>query len=255
MRLSLRVFCVVIIAGTIAALTVSVAQEKNDADKLYNEGNARYKSGNFQGAIEKYTEALNIVGDYRYHYQRGLSFKNSRQYDKAISDFEAAISLKKDFAIGYNALGGVHLMTGDFDKSIESFKLASKNDPRLDRSRKGIGEAYAGKAQQLLDAGRFEAAGALLDEALAEHSENAKLYLIAARVYNRLENPEKSIGSAQEAIKLKKRGAMGAEYFELGIGYKKLNDFGKARAAFIEAKKDPSYSRNAQYELDGLKGR
>jgi len=255
MRLSLRVFCFALALGVVAACSTAIAQEKNDADKLYNEGNARYKSGNYQGAIEKYTEALNIVGDYRYHYQRGLSYKNSRQYDRAVSDFEAAISLKKDFAIGFNALGGVHLLVGDYDKSIESFKLAAKNDPRLDRSRKGIGEAYAGKAQQLLDAGKFEGAGMLLDEALTEHSENAKLYLIAARVYNRLENAEKSISSAQEAIKLKKRGAMGAEYFELGIGYKKLNDFEKARAAFMEAKKDPTYSRNAQYELDGLKGR
>jgi len=255
MRLSLRVSCFALALGLLVGYTTSTGQDKNEADKLYNEGNARYKSGNYQGAVEKYTQALAIVGDYRYHYQRGLSFKNSRQYDKAVSDFDAAISLRQDFAIGYNALGGVYLLLGDYDKSIESFKLAAKNDPRLDRSRKGIGEAYAGKAQQLLDAGKFDTAGGLLDEALGEHSENAKLYLIASRVYNRLEHADKSIRAAQEAIKLKKRGAMGAEYFELGMGYKKLNDFEKARAAFLEAKKDPSYSRNAQYELDGLKGK
>ncbi|MEX0737125.1 MAG: hypothetical protein WD182_06755, partial [Bacteroidota bacterium] len=61
--------------------------------------------------------------------------------------------------------------------------------------------------------------------------------------------------AAEEAIKQKKRGAKGAEYFEIGLAYKKMKDNEKARAAFAEAKKDPTYSRNAQYELDGLKGR
>jgi tetratricopeptide (TPR) repeat protein len=70
-----------------------------------------------------------------------------------------------------------------------------------------------------------------------------------------MERPEKALEAAQEAIQLKKRGAKGAEYFEVGLAYKKLKDYDKARTAFLEAKKDPSYSRNAQYELDGLKGK
>ncbi len=232
-----------------------IAQDKSAADKLYNEGNSLFKSGNYQGALEKYASALAITEDFKYFYQRGLSYKNIRQFDKAISDFESAIKLKTDFALGHNALGGLYLSMMNFDRSIESYKNAASLDPRLDRSRKGISEAYAGKAQQLLDEGKIENAGQLLEEAVSENSENTKLYLIAARVFNKLEKPEKSIAAAKEALNLKKRGSKGAEYFELGVGYKKLSDYEKAREAFNEAKKDPSYSRNAQYELDGMKGK
>jgi len=39
------------------------------------------------------------------------------------------------------------------------------------------------------------------------------------------------------------------------MGYKKLQNWTEARKAFNEARKDPQYARNAQYELDGMKGR
>lgn len=246
---------VLLVVFFLTASVMLIAGDKTEADKLYNEGNTLYRSGNYQGAVEKYNAALAIAEDFKYFYQRGLSFRNLRQYDKAISDFQSSIKLKSDFALGYNALGGLFLVTKDFEKSIDAYKSASKLDPRLDRSRKGIGEAYAGKAQELLDGGKLEQAGQLIEEAVSEHSENPKLYLIASRVFNKLEKPEKAIVAAKEALNLKKKGSKGAEYFELGIGYKKMQDYEKAREAFVEAKKDPAYTRNAQYELDGLKGK
>lgn len=230
-------------------------QQKNDADKLYNEGNSLFRAGNFSGAIEKYKAALAIAKDFKYHYQLGLSYKNSRQMDQAIASLEEAVRVKNDFAIGHNALGGTYLAGGVYDKSIEAFKQALKYNPSLDHSKKGIEEAYAGKIQELSDAGKFTDAGNMSDEALATYKENPKLYLLAARVYNRLEQPQKAVDAAEKAISLKKKGGKGAEYFEIGIAYKRMKDFAKAREAFNEARKDPQYGRNAQYELDGLKGR
>jgi tetratricopeptide (TPR) repeat protein len=226
-----------------------------EADKLYNEGNSLYKTGNYLAAIEKYKSALDIHKDYRYFYQLGLSHKNAKQHDEAIATFEAALKLRPDLAIGYNALGGTYMERRTFDKAIEAFKQALKYDPQMDRAKKGLSEAYAGKSQELINDGKINDANTLVDEALQQHSENAKLYLLAAIVYNKMERPEKALEAAQEAIQLKKRGAKGAEYFEVGLAYKKLKDYDKARTAFLEAKKDPSYSRNAQYELDGLKGK
>jgi tetratricopeptide (TPR) repeat protein len=231
------------------------ASTKVEADKLYNEGNALYKTGNYMAAIEKYNAALNIHKDYKYYYQLGLSYKNTRQLDKAIEAFQEALKLKQDFAIGHNAMAGTELALRNFDKAIEGFKQALRYDPQMDRARKGLSEAYAGKIQQLVDDGKISDANTLVDEALQQHSDDPKLYLLAAIVYNKMEKPEQALNAGQEAIKLKKRGAKGAEYFEIGIAYKKLKDFEKARTAFLEAKKDPTYSRNAQYELDGLKGK
>jgi tetratricopeptide (TPR) repeat protein len=230
-------------------------QQKVEADKLYNEGNSLFRAGNYTGAIERYKAALAISKDFKYYYQLGLSYKNSRQIDQAVAALEEAVKVKSDFAIGYNALGSTYLASNVYDKAIEAFKQALKYNSSLDQSKKGIEEAYAGKIQELSDGGKYEEAGKMSDEALMTYKENPKLYLLAARVYNRLEQPEKAIAAAEEALKLKKRGGKGAEYFEIGIAYKKLKDWAKAREAFNEAKKDAQYSRNAQYELDGMKGR
>ncbi len=254
-------FLVVLVAiATSLALAQSSSssapdQQKNDADKLYNEGNSLFRAGNYSGAIEKYRAALAVAKDFKYYYQLGLSYKNSRQMDQAIASLEEAVKAKNDFAIGYNALGGTYLTSGVYDKSLDAFKQALKHNPSLDQSKKGIEEAYAGKIQELSDAGKFSEAGNMSDEALTTYKDNPKLYLLAARVYNRLEQPEKAIEAAEKAISVKKKGGKGAEYFEIGIAYKRMKEFAKARDAFNEAKKDPQYGRNAQYELDGLKGR
>ncbi len=257
MRRSIRTLFVLMIFVAIPAFSQAPApdQKKIEADKLYNEGNSLFRAGNYAGAIEKYTSALALAKDFKYYYQLGLSYKQSRQIDKALEAFEESIKLKNDFYQGYNALGGTYLANRTYDKSIEAFKQALKYNPSLAAAIQGISEAYAGQAQQLVNDGKIIEAGALVDEALDQHPNNPKLYLIAAIIYNKLDQPEKAIQAAEEAIKQKKRGSKGAEYFEIGIAHKKLKDYEKARAAFAEAKKDPTYSRNAQYELDGLKGK
>lgn len=247
--MSLMVFSVLLYAQS------PTDEQKNEAKKLFNEGNRLYKTGNYVAAAEQYKGALAIDEDFAFYYQLGLCYKNSKQYDKAIPSLQSSIALRPNFAGSYNALAGVYLTQGDFDNSIEAFKTALKHDPKLKPSLAGVTEAYAGKVQQLLEQGKFDEAGATSDEALQQHSNNSKLYLVASRVYNRLERPEKALEAANEALKLKKGKSKGAEYFEMGIAYKKMKEFDKARSAFGEARKDGAYSRNAQYELDGLKGK
>jgi tetratricopeptide (TPR) repeat protein len=252
--LTLLVSCVLVMSVAFSQGSTP-DEKKNDAKKLFNEGNALYKSGNYTGAAEKYKSALALDEDYAYYYGLGLCLKNGKQYEEAISALESSIKLKPDFEGSYNAVGGVYLIQGQYDKAIDAFKTALKYSPKLAPARKGITEAYAGKGQQLYDQGKLEQAGDLVDEALQEESDNAKLYLLAARIYNKLEHPEKALDAANQALKLKKGRSKGAEYFEIGIAHKQLKEFAKARTAFNEARKDPVYSRNAQYELDGLKGK
>lgn len=229
--------------------------KKVEADKLYNDGNTLYRAGDFAGAIKKYTSAIDLADDYKYRYQLGLAYKNTRDISNAISQFDKSVTLKPDFAVGHYALGTAQLSAKDYAASIDHFKKALQFDPSMDRAKTGMAEAYAGHAQKLSDEGDLMGAGRVCNEALALHSNNPKLMLISARVFNKLGDGEKARVAAQGALDAKKRGAKGAEYFELGLAYKQLKDYEKARAAFNEAKKDASYSRNAQYELDGLKGK
>ncbi|MCI0565290.1 MAG: tetratricopeptide repeat protein [Nitrososphaera sp.] len=255
MRWILLLLAVVVATSLSFAQSTAGTEQNVEADKLYNEGNALYRAGNYAGAIEKYNAALVLARDYKYYYQLGISYKNSRQLDLAISSLLECVKAKPDFAAGHHALGGTYQTRGEYDKAITSFKEAIKLNPSYAPSKKGIEEAYAGKIQELADAGKYEEAATLADEALDTYKDNAKLYLLAARVYNRMALPEKAIEAAQRALTLKTRGGKGPEFFEIGMGYKQMKDWAKARAAFNEARKDPQYARNAQYELDGMKGR
>lgn len=242
-------------SSLLVAQATQADDPKNEAKKLFNEGNGLYRSGNYLAAIEKCKEAIALDEDYRYYYLMGLSYKHSKQYADAVTALLGSIRINPAYAGSHNSLAGVYLIQRDYDNSIESFKTALKHDPKLKASLAGILEAYAGKVQQLMEQGKMEEAGTLVDEALSQQSANSKLYLVAARVFNKLERPEKALDAANEALKLKKGRSKGAEYFEIGVAYKKMNEIASARKAFSEARKDPTYARNAQYELDGLKGK
>ncbi len=248
--MSLMVFSVFALAQGSAS-----ADQENEAKKLFNEANGLFRSGNYAAALEKGKAAIALGEDYRYHYLVGLCYKNIKQYGDAIASLQASVKLQPNFAGSHNAIGGVYLIQGDFADALDAFKTALKYDPKLKPALSGIAEAYAGRTQQLMDEGKLEEAGEIADEGIQQNSNTAKLFLLAARVYNKLEKPDKALDAANRALQLKKGRSKGAEYFEVGIAYKKMKDFSKARSAFTEARKDPTYARNAQYELDGIKGK
>lgn len=227
---------------------------KTEADKLFNEGNALFKSGNYSGAIGKYDSAIKLFrDDFRYYYQRGLALKNTKQFAESIESFKESIGLKSDFAIGYNALGGVYLTLRQFDNAISAFSSALQYDKNLRHAKLGLAEAFAGKGQDLINAGKFDDAISILLQATLDYSDNSKLYLLLAAAYNKMDKPKDAVEAAENAIKYKKKGSKGAEYFELGVAYKKLGQKDMAKQSFVEARKDPTYARNAEYELEGLR--
>ncbi len=102
---------------------VSLAQEMNaDAGKLYNEGNSLLKAGNYNGAISNYDKALAIEKDYRIYYQKGVAQKKTNNLDGSKASLEECIKLKSDFEAGYNALGGVYFSMGNYQEAINKFE-------------------------------------------------------------------------------------------------------------------------------------
>ncbi|MFA6234482.1 MAG: tetratricopeptide repeat protein, partial [Bacteroidota bacterium] len=80
-----------------------------------------------------------------------------------------------------------------------------------------------------------------------------KAYLVLAMAQNKNGKYDEAIKAAQSAIKHIKSPQKGAAYFEMGLAYRNLGNMTKAKEAFTSAKKDPSYARNADYELKMLK--
>lgn len=131
---------------------------------LNNRGNAREQMGDYQGAIDDYTDALKLVGDLAYIYcNRGFAKTNMLDYDGALLDFEKSIDLdpnhykaynnraelemarynnenalldllkcidiNPDFVKAYNNLGLVHEQLFNYNDAISAFDKAIELDP------------------------------------------------------------------------------------------------------------------------------
>ncbi len=248
----LQYFLIAILIIPLAVHAQSKSSLDPEAGKLYNAGNAMLKAGNYSGAIEKYRSALNIQEDYRIYYQMGLALKKSGKLDKALAAYKNAVRLKPAFHLGYNAIGGVYIIKKDYKNASASYKKALELKESFKPAKIGLAAANTGQASQLVRKSSFEKALPLLKEAveIAPTYGNAFLYL--AIVYNKLGKPKQAIDAATKAIKYLKPKSRGAAYFELGVAYRSEGHIAKAREAFMKAKKDPKFSRNAQYEIEHL---
>lgn len=230
----------------------SFAQSNNDAKKLFNEGNAMLKAGDFEGAIGKYDAALKIEKHEYYYYQRGLAQKKARKMDEALASFQSAVQTNPKWAVGYVALAGAHFGKGDYANAILEYEKALKENPTLGQAKKGLAAAQTAQAQSVLGEGQANEAIELCQKAIANDEKYDKAYLILAQAYNKNGAYDDAIKAAQNAIKYTK-GSKGAAYFEMGLAYRNQGNTAKAKEAFTSAKKDPAYARNADYELKMLK--
>jgi tetratricopeptide (TPR) repeat protein len=247
-----KFFFLSVLALLLTSIPLS-AQSNEEAKKLFNEGNALLKAGDYNGAIDKFDAALKLEKHEFYYYQRGLAQKRARKMDESLESFKSAVKMNPEWAVGYVALAGAYFGKGDYSAAIENYKTALKQNPTLGPAKKGLAAAQTAQAQTILGAGDISGAIELCKNAIAQDEEYDKAYLILAQAQNKNGNYEEAIKAAQNAIKHMKSTRKGAAYFELGLAHRNLGNTAKAKDAFINAKKDPSYARNADYELNMLR--
>ena len=235
---------------------VSLAQEMNpDAGKLYNEGNSLLKAGNYNGAISNYEKALAIEKDYRIYYQKGVAQKKTNNLEGSKASLEECIKLKSDFEAGYNALGGVFFSMGNYQEAINKFEkvLTLTNNASVTKKvKKNLSLAYTKLGNEAVSNGNSQKGVEYLNKAVANDNYDAA-YLSLAKLYSELEEWDKSISASENALKYKSKITIGGPYFYMGVSYKGKGDTSKATEMFDKAKKDPTYKKTADYELSLLK--
>ena len=96
---------------------IGLAQQHDDpqvqADELFNEGNSLLRAGNLAAAVDKYSEALDIVEDHRYYYQKGVALLRMQRFDDAISSFNEALEHGSDMETVGRALAGAYMGLGE----------------------------------------------------------------------------------------------------------------------------------------------
>ncbi|MBN1301684.1 MAG: tetratricopeptide repeat protein [Melioribacteraceae bacterium] len=222
-----------------------------DAAKLYNEGNQLVKSGQFQGALEKYNAATAIQKDYRIEYQKGIVLKKLRKFVDAEQAFKESINLKNDFGVAYNALGGTYYSNGKYQEAIDAFtKFQGFADKESHKKRAdvNISRAFTKLGEAAKSDGNFQKAVEYLTKAV-EHDTYDAAYLLLAETKIDLGDYAGALEAADKASNYRKNIPKGGPYYYKGLAFNSLGDKVKAKEAFEEGKKDPKYRSLCEYQL------
>lgn len=86
-----------------AAAGASRPDPPREAVRLVNTGYSRARSGDYNGAIRDYTEAIRLAPEYiRAYFNRGSAYRHVGEYERAIADYTDAIRLDPEHARAYN---------------------------------------------------------------------------------------------------------------------------------------------------------
>ena len=103
---------------------------KYKSSAYYNRGISKKNLKDYQGAITDYTKAIELDPDYADAYiNRGISKRNLKDYYGAITDYTKAIELDPDDADAYNNRGVVKDDLKDYYGAITDYTKAISLDP------------------------------------------------------------------------------------------------------------------------------
>jgi tetratricopeptide (TPR) repeat protein len=165
------------------------------------------------------------------HFMDGQEALNSRDYERAIDCFTAAIKLEPSQARFYVERALAYHLKGDEDKAVADYSEAIRLDPQT----AGAG-AYAFRGEAHLNKKDYDRALADLDEALRLGIESpfTRAFTLVNRgiAHDEKGDHDKAIADFNEAIRLEPK--LPKAYHDRGVAYLQKGDSAKAVADFTE---------------------
>ena len=159
---------------------------------------AEYHLGAYDKAIADDTKALQYASEPEtitdLHFNRGLSYKNKGEWDKAITDFSTAIQMNPNIVDAHHNRAWCYTEKRQYDKAIADYSTDIARDPRNSGALMERGQVYLLK-------GDYDRALADLDRSIALRPEWPTCYLQRARVYDHKKQYTKALADCQEAIR------------------------------------------------------
>ena len=119
------------------------AFEAEDWDKAIELGEAirtEFPDSFYAGELD----AEYLAGAYN---NRGNSYNELKQFERAIKDYNQAIELKSDYAEAYNNRGATYAKLGQYARAIADYDRVIELKPELAVAYIGRGGSYAGLGQ------------------------------------------------------------------------------------------------------------
>lgn len=191
------------------------ADESTDGDadertELLRKGDELYEADEYEDAIERYTEAIELdPEDASGYYKRGRAHSSfaqqlqvmgkydeaPEQFERAFEDLTRAIELNPDHAMAYYKRATAYEMSGRPEESIPDFDRAVELDPEHAKAYRNRGNAY----QKL---GEYEKAIESYSETIELKPESEFAYNNRGTAYANVGEYEKALDDYGEAIDL-----------------------------------------------------
>jgi len=193
----------------------------------YEAGVAAYDFGDYEGAIEEFTQAIDGAPDYAgAYYQRGLAYWMLGQDDQALLDFEEATTLDATLTAAYYYQGQLYVDQGDYTAALTAY------DAALDQDDEYV-DAYVSRGYVYLMTEAYEAAIADYDAALNLDPDNVAGYNDRGVAYEYLEEYEYAIANYTAAIR--RDDSYRLAYTNRADLYRRLEQYEKALADYNRA--------------------
>jgi len=153
----------------------------------YDRGITYLNKGELDKAISEFNKAVELNPSIaKVYYNRGIAYGRKGQYDRAISDNNKAIELNPKYEWAFYNRGLAYYYKGKLDQSIDDFSKTIEIDPRIDKAYFNRGLAYHDKAQ--------------LDKAISDYTKAIELAPKHLYAYNNRGNAYRAKGQYDQAI-------------------------------------------------------
>ncbi len=228
--------------------------------QFFDSGFDKRKKGDNQGAIEDYTQAIQInqnwgnpSGTYfglpSAYTIRGNAYDDLKESQKAIADYNKAIELKSDYALAYYNRGNAYDDLREYQKAIADYSKAIELNSDYATAYNNRGIVY----KNLKD---YQKAIADYTKAIELKPDYASAYYNRGNAYDDLREYQKAIADYTKSIRLKNI-ELWVPYNGRGNVYEELKDYQKAIADYNKAitlKSDYAnayYNRAIVYKIQG----
>jgi tetratricopeptide (TPR) repeat protein len=191
--------------------------------RLWDEGFAAMKRSDWDGAIAKYTVALQQPlgrkGLAVVYSNRGFAYNRKGKFKAATADFGEAIRRDSQWAPAYAGRSVAWLNRAELAKALADANEAISRDPNLP-------DAYRSRALVLAKRSDFAKAITDLTEAIRCDPDNPELYILRGQLFVDQGDLEGAVASFESAMRL--APASPAAYFGRALAYERRGEWDKA---------------------------
>ncbi|MFC1714779.1 M48 family metalloprotease [Candidatus Poribacteria bacterium] len=165
----------------------------------YDKGAEHHAKGRYGEALTEYKAALKIRRNMaKPHHGMGLVYQMQGKNSQAISEYKKAIAIDPDYIFPYNSLGMAYMKAGHYDDAVSALQKAVQLYQNFVDAHANLGEAYYKSKQYPTAIDSLEMAITLNEKHPRAHTTLGLTYEATGNAMKAIEEYEKAIALAPE---------------------------------------------------------